>query len=97
MSTHHHVPKRWVFLMFLFLVTVLGIGIVRGESSIENYIKLRKTREIIGKTVKTLEEENQSLSQEVVKLKKSRSYAKKVLKDKYHLTDSNEHIEFFPE
>ena len=83
--------------MLAAFALVLGVGILRGESSIENYIKLRKTRDILEKTVKNLESENRFLSQEVIKLQKSKSYARKVLRDKYHLTESDEYIEFFSE
>lgn len=83
--------------MLAAFALVLGIGILRGESSMENYIKLRKTRDILEKTVKNLETENRYLSQEIVKLQKSKSYARKVLRDKYHLTEQDEYIEFFSE
>lgn len=93
--SHGEVPRSWMLFMLLFTALVLGVGVTRGESSIENYLKLRKSKKILEETVSVLEHENQSLSDEIVRLKKSKQYAKKVLKEKYHITDPDEHIEFF--
>jgi len=76
---------------------VIGIGMVRGESSFTTYFELKRSKEILGKTVNNLEAENRDLSQEIDKIRKSKEYARKVLRDKYHVTDPDESIIFFAE
>lgn len=76
---------------------VLAVGIMRGESSVRNYFDMQKSREVLSATVGSLEKENAELSEEIQRLKQSPSYAKKVLRDKYHVTDEDEDIVFFAE
>jgi cell division protein FtsB len=45
--------------------------------------------------VDKLKTDNQELSEEIRKIKSSPAYARKVLRDKYHVTDANEKIIFF--
>jgi cell division protein FtsB len=45
--------------------------------------------------VDKLKADNQELSEEIRKIKSSPAYARKVLRDKYHVTDANEKIIFF--
>ena len=82
-------------VLFVLCCLVLGFGILRGENGIENFLALRKSREILAKTVADIENENARLAEEINKLKKSPTYAKKVMRDKYHLTEPNENIIFF--
>lgn len=68
---------------------------IRGESSLQTYVELQRSQEVLGKTVNKLEDENRSLSQEIYKLKNSKEYARRVLRDKYHVTDADESIVYF--
>jgi cell division protein FtsB len=88
-------PKTMITPVLCFGALVLTIGVLRGEHSIANYFELRQSREVLGKTVAGLQNENSDLSKEIVKLKKSKGYARKVLRDKYHITDDDEKIIFF--
>lgn len=88
----HH--KGLVFLLWATLI-VLVIGIIRGERSIGNYFELQHSRDVLKKRVDSLQTENTHLSREILKITKSKSYAKKVLRDKYHITDEDEKIVFF--
>ena len=76
---------------------VITIGMLRGESSIHGYFELKKSRDVLKQTVESIKAENASLGDEIMRIKKSPSYARKVLRDKYHVTDENEDIVFFPE
>lgn len=87
--------KTLVAGLLVFGAVVLNIGMFRGESSISDFFELQKSKETLARTVHTLERENKDLDQEIVRLKKSKAYAKKILRDKYHLTDENENIIFF--
>jgi len=84
-----------VRIVFCLTLTVLMIGTLRGEVSIMDYFKLRKSLAVLEGTVDKLKTDNQELSEEIRKIKSSPAYARKVLRDKYHVTDANEKIIFF--
>lgn len=76
-------------------IVVLTIGILRGELGFSQYFALKRSQVILENTIAALEEENKNLSQDIKKLKESSRYARKLLRDRYHLTEENEHIVFF--
>lgn len=86
-----------VYVLVTAGAAVLGLGLVRGDNSLTQYFALGKSRTVLAATVKQLEQENANLSEEILRLKKSPDYARKVLRDKYHLTDADEDIVFFAE
>ena len=87
-------PRLWLYVILIFGAMVLGIGMVRGESSVATYFELKESQKILTHAVNELDTENQKLSLEITKIKQSSSYARKVLRDKYHVTDPNERIIF---
>jgi cell division protein FtsB len=95
MDERLYTSKLWLSLILGFGAAVLGIGMVRGESSIYNYFELRESREVLASTVAELEKENTGIAMEINKIKRSSSYARKVLRDKYHVTEKGERIVFF--
>ncbi len=88
-------PRVLLTPVLCYAAVVLAIGIFRGDHSIGRYFELRESREILTKTVGDLQSENTALSKEIVKLKQSKGYARKVLRDKFHITDEDEKIIFF--
>ncbi len=84
-----------VRLVYCLAVAVLLIGTLRGQNSIFDYFKLRKSQDILETTVDKLKATNEGLSDEIRRIKSSPDYARKVLRDKYHVTESNEKIIFF--
>jgi cell division protein FtsB len=88
-------PGSWMLGLTAAAAAVLGLGMMRGESSVHSYFELHKSRDVLQQTVTSLEKENAAISEEIVRLKKSPSYARKVLRDKYHVTDEDEDIVFF--
>lgn len=86
-----------VITICVFALLVVLNGIVRGSSGILDYFRVQETRDTMAKTVENLEKENESLTEEITKLKTSKSYARKILREKYHTTEENEHIVFFAE
>ena len=74
---------------------VLILGIFRGEVSLDQYYQLSQKREELQAAVDSIQQRNEHLREEIKKLKKSSSYAKKVLRDKYHVMDEDEEIIFF--
>jgi cell division protein FtsB len=90
-------PQKFLFGLVGAGAVILNLGILRGESSIENYFELNESKKILLKTVENLEKENEVLNEEIMKLKESPSYARKVLRDKYHVTEPDEDIMFFVE
>lgn len=84
-----------VRIVYGLAISVLLIGTLRGQSSIFDYFKLRKSQDILESTINKLTASNENLSEEIRKIKNSPDYARKVLRDKYHVTDPNEKIIFF--
>ncbi len=76
-------------------VGVVVSGILRGGSSIGGYFDLKKSHQVLSQTVAGLRQENDELAGEIERIRKSPSYAKKVLRDKYHVTEPDEDIVFF--
>ena len=84
-----------VRLVYCLAVSVLLMGTLRGETSIFDYFKLRKSQDVLEATVDKLKSSNEDLTEEIRKIKGSPDYARKVLRDKYHVTETNEKIIFF--
>jgi len=88
-------PKVFLTSLMVLASLVVLIGMVRGEHSIAGYFSLKDSRDVLSDAVSKLHSENARISGEILKLKKSKSYAKKVLRDKYHITEEGEKIIFF--
>ncbi len=84
-----------VRLVYCLAVSVLLIGTLRGQNSLFDYFKLRKSRDVLETTVDKFKSGNEALSDEIRRIKNSPEYARKVLRDKYHVTETNEKIIFF--
>ena len=87
----------WLVLPVFLGCAVIGMGIVRGENSVQGFYELKRSRDVLAGSVDLLKKENSGLSDEIQRIKKSPTYARKVLRDKYHVTDEGEDIVFFPE
>ena len=98
-SKHHDVRFQlidWgVHLLFGWATVVIAIGIVKGETSIERYFSLKESERILSSAVDAIDAENNRLSAEITKLKSSPEYARKTLRDKYHVTDEDEKIIYY--
>jgi len=88
-------PGSILTALLIFGAMVLGLGVIRGEHSINSYFELNDSKKVLSSTVDKLQTETNKLESEILKLKTSKDYAKKVLKDKYHITDDDENIVFF--
>ncbi len=84
-----------VRIIYGLTILVLLVGTLRGEGSILDYFKLRKSLGVLEATIDKLDSGNNELSEEIRKIKASPDYARKVLRDKYHVTDPDEKIIFF--
>lgn len=94
---HFETSKKLATVLLLLGALVLVNGVIQGEQSIQRYFELRSNLHVMNNTVDGLENENEGLQKEIRKLKTSPDYARKVLRDKYHLTEPNERIVFFSE
>lgn len=97
MSFRRLAPGHWLAALLVSGALVLGSGMLRGASSVDGYFELKESREVLSETVERLRKENAALSEEIMRIKESPSYARKVLRDKYHVTDPDEAIVFFAE
>ena len=82
-------------LLLIFGIIVLAIGIVRGRSSLTVNYHLERSATTLRQQLAQISAENSALENEIRKIKNSRSYARKVLRDRYHLTERGENIFFF--
>lgn len=82
-------------VLFIAGTTLLIFGTIRGETSLRRWYELKTSRDILGAAVAGLEKDNHNLQREITRLKNSPDYARRVLRDKYHLTEKNEKIIFF--
>lgn len=97
MSKRPRAAGGWILGLVLAGIVIVNIGMVRGSSSFASYGELTKSRDLMRATVEGLRKENADLQSEIHRLKRSPTYAKKVLRDKYHVTDPDEDIVFFAE
>ena len=74
---------------------VLGIASIRGKTSFEDYFELKRSADVLSLALINLEKEITNLELEITRIEESSSYAQKVLRDKYHITDEGESIIFF--
>lgn len=84
-----------VRIIYSLMIIVLLVGTLRGEGSVLDFFKLNKSLGVLETTIDRLHASNQALSEEIRKIKNSPAYARKVLRDKYHVTDTDEKIIFF--
>ena len=87
--------ERVLHLLLIFGIVVLAVGIVRGRSSLTHKYRLERSAAVLRQQLDQLQAENKTLADEINKIKNSPSYARKVLRDRYHLTENNENILFF--
>jgi cell division protein FtsB len=89
--------RRGFVALLGFTFAVMNIGIFRGPSGVNDYIELEKSRDVLSKAVENLKTENEAISEEINRIKSSPQYARKILRDKYHVTEEDEDIIFFAE
>jgi cell division protein FtsB len=87
--------RVWLSVILATGVAVLCMGMVRGETSISSYLELKRSRDVLRSAVENLEAQNTEIELEISKIKKSSSYAEKILRDKYHVVEEGESIVFF--
>ncbi len=98
MSDANPKSARSLFVALVgFTFIVMNIGIFRGPSSVKDFLELEKSRNVLSTAVDKLKEENDLIAEELNKIKSSPTYAKKILRDKYHVMDEDEDIIFFAE
>ena len=81
--------------LIIFGIVVLVTGIIRGRSTVTRTYQLERSADILREQINQLKAENETLSTEITKIENSKSYARKVLRDRYHFLDRNENIVFF--
>lgn len=74
---------------------VLIIGSFRGNQNLLNYFKLKQSHVRLEEAVDKLEAETNQIQEEIQRIEASPSYARKILREKYHVTEDNERIIFF--
>lgn len=90
-------PRSLFVALVGFTFIVMNIGIFRGPSGVKDFLELEKSRGVLSTAVEKLKAENEFIAEELNKIKSSPSYAKKILRDKYHVMEEDEDIIFFAE
>ena len=86
-----------ISIFSLSFITLLSYHSVRDFQKYTSYLRLIKSKEILVEAIVALEQKNKHLENEIKKIKNSKNYALKVLRERYHLTEENEKIIFFSE
>lgn len=81
-------------ILFLFGITLLLFGTLKGRNSVKSYFELKHSKEVLEEAVNKLKNQNSYLASEILKIKTSPYYAKKVLVEKYNHTEPDEVIIF---
>ena len=87
--------ERGAGFLYVYATLVISVGVFRGETSIGRYFSLIKSRAVLEEAVSGLRTENSRLSEEISRIKQSKEYARKVLREKYHVTDEDEKIVYY--
>ena len=82
-------------IIVLMSISVLLVGIFRGENPYKRYWELIDSKIILQDAVEDLSTDVDHLTLEIKRIEKSPSYARRVFRDKYHITEENESIVFF--
>jgi cell division protein FtsB len=89
---------RFFFKCLIFLTaSLLAWGTFHGETSFADYFFLKEKRDLYKKKIQALEAETQSIALEIERVEGSEAYAKKILKDKYHVLADGEKVLLFSE
>lgn len=95
-SSEESYTRQYIILSVLTICMLL-VGIIQGKISFADYWLLKEKRDLYAQKVKNLEEETQELELEIERVSYSKQYARKILREKYHLLEENEKIFFFSE
>ena len=87
-SPFHHI-------LLVAAIVILGIASFRGKTSVLDYFDLKESSLVLKEALNDLELDIDRLRLEIRRIKESPSYAHKVLRDKYHITEEGESIIFF--
>jgi cell division protein FtsB len=88
-----HLNKLFTGVCYSFL-GLLSIGIVRGSIDTLRYFELKKSLAELQQATYDLKNDNKNIELEVLNIKTSPQYAKKILKDRFHMTEDNEELVF---
>lgn len=90
------VSPLWVSAgLWFFGLCVISIGVVRGPTGFARYRDLRMSEARLETTLEQLRGEARSLESEIQRITSSPAYARKILRDKFHVIGDNERIVFF--
>ncbi|MCB9228166.1 MAG: septum formation initiator family protein [Deltaproteobacteria bacterium] len=87
--------RRMIRMMILAAILIIGLSTLRGNSGLMDYFELRHSRDSLQVSIETLESEIRYLETETERIEKSPDYARKVLRELFHVTEEDETIVFF--
>lgn len=87
-NTIHH-------MVLVVAILTLTIASFRGQTNVFDYFDLKESSLVLKQALSDIEMDIDRLRLEIKRIKESPSYAHKVLRDKYHITEEGESIIFF--
>lgn len=86
---------KLIKLMMLAAIFVLLISGFKGKSSVMDYFELLESRKSLQNSLESMKYEIRNLETEIERIRESPDYARRVLRDQFHVTEEHENIIFF--
>ncbi|NRA44613.1 MAG: septum formation initiator family protein [Oligoflexales bacterium] len=91
----NYLDTRIHHALLIAAILTLSIASFRGKTSVLDYFDLKESSLVLKDALNKIELDIERLRLEIKRIKESPSYAHKVLRDKYHITEEGESIIFF--
>lgn len=89
--------EKLICVFLIAAIALLLIASIRGKNDIFAYFELEESRDVLAKALDGIDHEIRALALEIEQIEESPSYAYRVLRDKYHVTEEGESIMFLAE
>lgn len=90
-----HTEMTLIKLMMIAAIGVLLISGFKGKSSVMDYFELLESRKSLQNSLESMKFEIKNLETEIERIRESPDYARRVLRDQFHVTEEHENIIFF--
>ena len=89
------VLSQYTIISYFFRCATIGSKLYQRGGGLFHYLNLQKSKAILSITIEELKAEIKAMEKEIDRIESSKSYALRILKDKYHLTTKDEEVLFF--
>lgn len=85
---------RFANFYFYFAGFVFLLGITRGNNNALVYYQLKSKKHDLENRISEISQNNETISLDIQRIKEFPQYARRLLKDKFHLTEEGEKLVF---